>query len=164
MQRILENGGEKKQSCWQWVVRYSDPQFPQHPELSMYFQSSGDHLRGAAAKALFGEIAIHGKLPVTLPDVAKRGDGIDRNVAENPEHNVDQHIEGHMKILDWMVLCLYFLGMLGMGFWARTKVKTASDFFTAGGAMPWWLSGISHHYVPDTSSAESFVALRSHRC
>jgi beta-N-acetylhexosaminidase len=36
----------------------------------------------AAAKALFGEIAIHGKLPVTLPDVAKRGDGIDRNVAE----------------------------------------------------------------------------------
>jgi beta-N-acetylhexosaminidase len=31
----------------------------------------------AAAKALFGEIPIHGKLPVTLPDVAKRGDGID---------------------------------------------------------------------------------------
>jgi beta-N-acetylhexosaminidase len=36
----------------------------------------------AAAKALFGEIAIHGKLPVTLPDVAKRGDGIDRNAGQ----------------------------------------------------------------------------------
>src|ERR1700746_3061491 len=50
-----------------------------------------------------------------------------------------------MKILDWLVLYLYFLVMIGMGFWARAKVKTASDFFTAGGKMPWWLSGISHH-------------------
>ena len=50
-----------------------------------------------------------------------------------------------MKYLDWFVLCLYFLLMLGVGVWARTKVKTASDFFTAGGKMPWWLAGISHH-------------------
>lgn len=33
----------------------------------------------SAAKALFGEIPIHGKLPVTLPDIAKRGEGIDRD-------------------------------------------------------------------------------------
>ena len=46
-----------------------------------------------------------------------------------------------MKILDWLVLLTYFLAMIGMGFWARAKVKTANDFFTAGGAMPWWLSG-----------------------
>jgi beta-N-acetylhexosaminidase len=32
----------------------------------------------SATKALFGEIPIHGKLPVTLPGIAKRGDGIDR--------------------------------------------------------------------------------------
>jgi len=53
--------------------------------------------------------------------------------------------ETPMRLLDWLVLGVYFALMLGMGFWARTKVKTASDFFTAGGAMPWWLSGISHH-------------------
>jgi beta-N-acetylhexosaminidase len=36
-------------------------------------------------KALFGEIPIHGKLPVTLPGVAKRGDGIDKEaVASTP--------------------------------------------------------------------------------
>jgi beta-N-acetylhexosaminidase len=34
----------------------------------------------SAAKALFGEIPIHGKLPVTLPGIAKRGDGIDVGV------------------------------------------------------------------------------------
>ncbi|HEY2039399.1 MAG TPA: sodium:solute symporter family protein [Edaphobacter sp.] len=61
-----------------------------------------------------------------------------------------------MRTLDWLVLCAYFLVMLGMGFWARPKVKTASDFFTAGGAMPWWLSGISHHMSGYSSAV--FVA------
>jgi beta-N-acetylhexosaminidase len=32
----------------------------------------------AAVKALFGEIAIRGKLPVTIPQVAQRGTGIER--------------------------------------------------------------------------------------
>jgi beta-N-acetylhexosaminidase len=32
----------------------------------------------SAAKALFGEISLHGKLPVTLPGIAKRGDGIEK--------------------------------------------------------------------------------------
>jgi SSS family solute:Na+ symporter len=61
-----------------------------------------------------------------------------------------------MKILDWIVLSTYFLAMIGMGFWARAKVKTANDFFTAGGAMPWWLSGISHHMSGYSSAV--FVA------
>ena len=32
----------------------------------------------AAVKALFGEIPIHGHLPVTIPSIAQRGDGIER--------------------------------------------------------------------------------------
>jgi len=50
-----------------------------------------------------------------------------------------------MSYLDWAVLCAYFSLMIGMGMWARTRIKNANDYFTAGGAMPWWLSGISHH-------------------
>jgi SSS family solute:Na+ symporter len=50
-----------------------------------------------------------------------------------------------MKLLGWLVLGAYFLLMIGVGVWARKKVKNVSDFFTAGGSMPWWLSGISHH-------------------
>jgi SSS family solute:Na+ symporter len=50
-----------------------------------------------------------------------------------------------MSSLDWAVLCAYFAVMIGIGFWAHTKVKDAGDYFTAGGEMPWWLSGISHH-------------------
>jgi beta-N-acetylhexosaminidase len=35
----------------------------------------------SAAKALFGEIAIHGHMPVTIPGIAQRGAGIERPVS-----------------------------------------------------------------------------------
>ncbi|HTK11443.1 MAG TPA: sodium:solute symporter family protein [Ktedonobacteraceae bacterium] len=50
-----------------------------------------------------------------------------------------------MSALDWIVLGLYFLLMVGIGLWSHRRVHDASDYFTAGGRMPWWLSGISHH-------------------
>lgn len=50
-----------------------------------------------------------------------------------------------MGILDWAVVAVYFVLMAGIGLWAKSRVKNAADFFTAGGKMPWWLSGISHH-------------------
>ncbi len=34
----------------------------------------------AAVKAIFGEIPIQGRLPVTIPDIANRGDGIQKSV------------------------------------------------------------------------------------
>lgn len=61
-----------------------------------------------------------------------------------------------MHILDWLVLGGYFLVMIGIGWWAKRRVKNAADFFTAGGKMPWWLSGISHHM--SGYSAAVFVA------
>ncbi|MDQ0689415.1 sodium:solute symporter family protein [Arthrobacter sp. W4I7] len=50
-----------------------------------------------------------------------------------------------MHALDWIVLSGYFLVMVGIGWWSRRRVHNAADFFTAGGKMPWWLAGISHH-------------------
>jgi Na+/proline symporter len=50
-----------------------------------------------------------------------------------------------MSVLDWIVLGLYFLLMIGIGIWSHRRVHSASDYFTAGGKMPWWLAGISHH-------------------
>ena len=45
--------------------------------------------------------------------------------------------------LDWLVLVVYFVGILAIGaiFWRRNK---SSDDFTAGGrALPGWLCGMS---------------------
>jgi Na+/proline symporter len=50
-----------------------------------------------------------------------------------------------MNGLDWAVLVAYFGVMTAIGVWSHKRVDNVSDFFTAGGRMPWWLSGISHH-------------------
>ena len=50
-----------------------------------------------------------------------------------------------MNSLDWAVLIGYFGVMIAIGVWSHKRVDDVSDFFTAGGKMPWWLSGISHH-------------------
>ena len=50
-----------------------------------------------------------------------------------------------MSSLDWLAISTYFVLMLAVGFYIRRRVHNTRDFFTAGGRMPWWLSGISHH-------------------
>ncbi|MEQ7006719.1 sodium:solute symporter family protein [Actinopolymorpha sp. B17G11] len=50
-----------------------------------------------------------------------------------------------MSALDWTVVGGYFVVMVAIGMWAKARIHNAADFFAAGGRMPWWLSGISHH-------------------
>ncbi|UUS31592.1 MULTISPECIES: sodium:solute symporter family protein [Streptomyces] len=50
-----------------------------------------------------------------------------------------------MNSLDWAVLIGYFGVMVAIGLWSHKRIDDVGDFFTAGGRMPWWLSGISHH-------------------
>ncbi|WP_114750075.1 sodium:solute symporter family protein [Pleomorphovibrio marinus] len=47
--------------------------------------------------------------------------------------------------LDLLVIGLFFLLMLFIGIWSYFKNQNAEDYFVAGGKLPWWLSGISHH-------------------
>lgn len=61
-----------------------------------------------------------------------------------------------MHALDWVVMGLYFLLVAGIGVWSYRQVKGTRDFFAAGGRMPWWLAGISHHM--SGYSAAVFVA------
>jgi len=53
------------------------------PSLSTYFAAYGDQpvMQVAAARALFGETEITGRLPVTIPGVAERGSGIQKRSA-----------------------------------------------------------------------------------
>ncbi|MCS4434914.1 sodium:solute symporter family protein [Aquiflexum gelatinilyticum] len=47
--------------------------------------------------------------------------------------------------LDLIVITLFFLLMLVIGVYSYFRNKNADDYFVAGGNLPWWLSGISHH-------------------
>lgn len=61
-----------------------------------------------------------------------------------------------MHWLDWVAVGGYFLVMLLIGVWSHRRVSDVSDYFTGGGKMPWWLTGISHHM--SGYSAAVFVA------
>jgi Na+/proline symporter len=61
-----------------------------------------------------------------------------------------------MSALDWSVLGAYFVVMVAIGVWSKNRIRTVIDYFTAGGKIPWWLSGISHHM--SGYSAVMFVA------
>lgn len=50
-----------------------------------------------------------------------------------------------MNVVDWVVVALFFLLMIGIGIWAKSRSSDSADFFVGVGKVPWWLSGISHH-------------------
>lgn len=61
-----------------------------------------------------------------------------------------------MNGIDYFVMALYALMIVMITLWSMRKVGSTKDFFAAGGKMPWWLSGISHHM--SGYSAAVFVA------
>jgi Na+/proline symporter len=50
-----------------------------------------------------------------------------------------------MQTFDYVVIGLFFLLMIVIGFAAIRKIKGSKDFFVGGGNVPWWLAGVSHH-------------------
>ncbi len=50
-----------------------------------------------------------------------------------------------MHSLDYAVIVLFFLLVAVIGWMAVRKIRGSSDYFVAGGQIPWWLGGISHH-------------------
>lgn len=50
-----------------------------------------------------------------------------------------------MQTIDYVVIAVFFLLIAGIGVAALRRIKGSSDYFVAGGNIPWWLGGISHH-------------------
>jgi SSS family transporter len=62
-------------------------------------------------------------------------------------------------MLDWAVIAVYLLGMLGIGFYFYTRdaQKSEAEFFLGGRSIPFWAAGISL-YVSNASSI-SYIAI-----
>jgi SSS family solute:Na+ symporter len=50
-----------------------------------------------------------------------------------------------MHPLDYAVIAVFFLLVAIIGWIAVRRIKGSNDYFVAGGKIPWWLGGISHH-------------------
>ncbi|WBB74813.1 sodium:solute symporter family protein [Micromonospora sp. WMMD1128] len=48
-----------------------------------------------------------------------------------------------MNALDYLILALYFVTVLGVGFAARRAIKTSVDFFLSGRSLPAWVTGLA---------------------
>jgi SSS family solute:Na+ symporter len=48
-----------------------------------------------------------------------------------------------ITLYDYIIIAFYLLFMLAIGLVFRRMSKDTSDYFRAGGAMPWWLTGAS---------------------
>ena len=64
-----------------------------------------------------------------------------------------------LKWLDWIVIVVYLVSMLGIGlyFYLREKRNSTADFFVGGRSIPFWAAGVSL-YAANTSSI-SYIAI-----
>jgi solute:Na+ symporter, SSS family len=63
-----------------------------------------------------------------------------------------------LSIVDWIIIALYFILNLGIGFYYRKKATgSVSDFFVAGNKATWWLAGTS--MVATTFAADTPLAV-----
>jgi SSS family solute:Na+ symporter len=44
---------------------------------------------------------------------------------------------------DWLILAIYFVAVLGIGFAAKRYIKTSLDYFLSGRSLPAWITGLA---------------------
>jgi solute:Na+ symporter, SSS family len=49
----------------------------------------------------------------------------------------------HLTAVDYAILSIYFLFVLGIGWVLRRQIKTSSDFFLSGRSLPAWVTGLA---------------------
>ena len=52
-------------------------------------------------------------------------------------------MESGLKFIDYLVIGLYLILMLGIGLIFTRLMKSGKDFFVGGRLIPWWVAGVS---------------------
>lgn len=60
-----------------------------------------------------------------------------------------------MVTLDYLVIAIYFLGLIAVSVIMSRRIKSSEDMFIAGRNSSWWLSGVSSYMT--IFSASTFV-------
>ena len=49
----------------------------------------------------------------------------------------------HLTTIDWLIMAVYLVFVLGIGFWLRRSIRTSTDFFLSGRSIPAWVCGLA---------------------
>src|ERR1700704_7074830 len=49
----------------------------------------------------------------------------------------------NLTIIDWIIMLVYFVFVLGIGFALKRYMKTSTDFFLSGRSIPAWITGLA---------------------
>ena len=49
----------------------------------------------------------------------------------------------NLTIIDWLIMLVYFIFVLGIGFALKRYMRTSNDFFLAGRSIPAWVCGLA---------------------
>src|SRR6266404_1452358 len=49
----------------------------------------------------------------------------------------------NLTAIDWLIILVYFVFVLGIGFALKRSVRNSTDFFLAGRALPAWVCGLA---------------------
>jgi len=49
----------------------------------------------------------------------------------------------HLRLIDYLIIGLYFLFVLGIGLIIKKRVKTSSDFLMSGRSIPLWITSLA---------------------
>src|SRR5216117_3639399 len=52
-------------------------------------------------------------------------------------------MHGYFNVGDWGVICLYLLGIIGLGVWFGKDQHNTRDYFLGSKTVPWWGIGLS---------------------
>ncbi len=52
-------------------------------------------------------------------------------------------VESHLNFVDWLIILVYFLFVLGIGLYVRKKAQTGEQFFLAGRSNSSWVAGLA---------------------
>jgi SSS family solute:Na+ symporter len=63
----------------------------------------------------------------------------------------------NLTAVDWLILLLYFLVVLGIGYSLRSEVKSSKDFLLAGRTLPAWICGLA--FIAASLGSQELIAM-----
>src|SRR6185436_4851083 len=63
----------------------------------------------------------------------------------------------NLTAIDWIIMLVYFVFVLGIGFALRRYMKTSTDFFLSGRSIPAWITGLA--FVAANLGAQEVIGM-----